>query len=288
MSGDLIRAAAAGATGIGNWRRANCPLCVTVIGKPDRDVSFGIHLNGRWHCFRCGSRGYLDPASAGLPPLPEETAEPVKKEPTEAESPPEGFEPLGVEPGRNLIMLERARQFLLRRNVSPETWKATGLGATLEGDHARRIIVPVLGRDGSWVGWVGRRWKSSKGTGWAHLDYRYPSGMRRGEMMWNQNVLEAQTDTPVVVVEGVMDGLPHYPHTVACLGKPGKGHKKLLLKTERPIIVALDGDSWIEGKSLHYFLKLKGKRSSFLRLPPRTDPGDLEPGELIAMAEARL
>ena len=50
------------------WVRANCPFCEFSYGKVDRTLALSLNtLSGKWHCFRCGERGYVRPALLGLP-----------------------------------------------------------------------------------------------------------------------------------------------------------------------------------------------------------------------------
>jgi hypothetical protein len=118
------------------------------------------------------------------------------------------------------------------------------------------------------------------------LKYRYPEGMKRGDHLWNYQALLKETEEPALVVEGVWDGLPHWPDVAACLGKPTRNQYPLLLAAKRPLIVVLDGDAWEECRSLALKLRLDGMRVKWLRLPPRTDPGEYIHAELMCLAES--
>lgn len=273
----LALASAAEAVGVGEWRRANCRYCLLRKGTEDQKASFGIHDSGYFHCFRCGARGFLDlghdapdPAAAPKPEVPEPTFL-------------EDFVELGTWPGDSALLTLPARRYLEGRGVRKEIWHECQIGICTEGYFAERIIVPVIDPTGAWRGWVGRAWSPD-----ALMRYRYPRGMKRGELFWNERALYEETDAPVFIVEGCFDALPHYPHAVACLGKPSRKQTAKIAKARRPVVVALDGDAWQEGLALSMLLKLDGVRATSLQLPPKTDPGNIPPSELLTMARAAI
>lgn len=282
---DLLANAIAEATpSTKGWWRAECPICGLQRTKGDAKKSLGFFPEtGYYHCFRCHSAGKLRGDFQEY-----RARAPVRKtdptEPTEANFAPDGFMLLAEEPALSAIATEAARKYLVKRKISRETWKAAFIGVCLEGRHKDRVIVPIFGKNRfDWIGWVGRDW-----TGKATLPHKFPSGMLRGELLYNQQALAEKTEAPVIIVEGVFDALIDWPATVACLGKPSGNHFSIMCGTTRPIVVALDGDSWSEAEALSKRLQLAGKRSAWIRLPPKTDPGDLQPGELIQLAEKAL
>jgi hypothetical protein len=105
--------------------------------------------------------------------------------------------------------------------------------------------------------------------------------MQRAKFLYNQAALYVETDAPVLIVEGVFDALPYWPHAVACLGKPGEVHRWLMTEAKRPIAVVLDGDAWEEGWGLSEWLRTEvNVPVGFVRLPPCTDPGSVDPAWL--------
>jgi hypothetical protein len=202
------------------------------------------------------------------------------KELNEANEPPEGYMPLYEEPAVSALVTEPARNYLLRRNVPVETWRAVGIGVCLEGNYKNRIIIPVQTQEHEhWIGWVSRTWEKS------NLPYRYPPGMRRGQMMFNQDALQIETTEPLAIVEGCFDALPHWPDASSCLGKPSHDQFSMLLSAKRPIVMALDGDAWEESWMWAQRLQLRQKQASYIRLEPKQDPNDLQPGELKLRAQ---
>lgn len=258
------------------WYRVACPLCLQSLGKEDRRQSLAIFVSTwKWHCFRCGRSGRLPYAPTGLEDA--ELGEITPPDPGELEA-PEGFTLLGDGDGLTAYAFKPARVYLSSRRISRKTCQEIGIGATLNGKAAYRVIVPVkAGRE--WFGWVGRSWVEK-----APLRYLYPRGMPRGEIMFNSTALSVSTRDPALIVEGVFDALPHWPNTVACLGKPTDDQVELLLDAKRPLVIMLDGDAWREARSLARVLRRSGKEASFVRLPPTFDPGNFSLFELNKFA----
>jgi len=258
------------------WHRVDCPLCEARVGTPDTKRALGI-LATEWayHCFRCHASGRLK-----TPPTGYEDFE-VEEEPEDTEAPnlelPEGYYPLWKEPGSTATIFAPARDELVRRRVDKPVWEAANIGASVRGYAAYRIVVPVV-FDGQPYGWVGRSWAKDP-----ELKYLYPKHMPRGEILFNMEAVYKKTSVPLIVVEGIFDALPHWPNAVACLGKPTNSHVQILRKTERPIVIVLDGDAWEESHALAHHLKLFGKRTNFLRLGPDTDPGNYDESTFFAM-----
>ncbi len=253
--------------------RANCPFCVEAVGKVDRRQC--LHLNtrtGKWGCFRCDSYGWL----AGFEGLLE-TPEPVVAPP----SLPAEWVPLWCSPGLDSYACEPAREYLASRHVGARIQEAARIGACTRGPMAGRVVVPIDGPGGVLAGWVGRSWVPD-----VPRKYLYASGMQRQSLVYNGDVLQEETETPVLVVEGVFDCFPFWPDAVAVLGKPSEGQVGVLAAARRPVVVVLDGDAWEEGRSLAWRLRFDGARAGFVRLPACLDPDEVDPAWLAAEARA--
>jgi DNA primase len=273
------------------WYRANCPLCVTRSGVTDKKVSLGFRPdNGFFYCQRCGLKGFLQGDFHLM-------AEKVARAAAEADKPPqvlekpEGLMGLWKEPAISAIVTRPARRYLIRKRGIRKlsVWREAQISVTLTDPyHANRIIVPIMSTDATqWVGWVARVWRQRQDV----LPYRYPFGMKRGQLLFNHEALLVETNEPAVIVEGVFDALPYWPHGVACLGKPSRKQFPFLLAARRPLVVALDGDAWREGQALCRKLRFKGKQAEWIKLPPCTDPGDkqhAEDGELMEHARKAI
>jgi hypothetical protein len=242
----------------------------------------GVHSEtGHVHCFRCGFRGRLE-GEDFQSPTPESSNE---GNAVSAIPPPEGFVPLGEEPGSGALTFQEARDYLLvRRKVPLPSVRRMRVGACAEGWYAGRIVVPVLDDDGeTWLGYVARLWadppRSAEGA--AALKYLYPKGMRRGQILYNRRVLDTETDVPVLVVEGVFDALAFPDDAVALLGTCSEAQTELLKAAKRPIAIVLDGDAWEKGHMLAARLQFDGLRAGCVRLPPGADPDEVPREALI-------
>lgn len=281
---ELVRRAAQeidrfGATG---WGRAVCPLCPGRTGSPDRRGALGVDdRTGYFHCFRCAARGRIDVGRSEkelAPPMPGERRRRRDDPPQDPElGPPEDFTPLWTGDGATSIMLEPARAYLRRRGVAAQTIAEVRIGACLRGRAAGRVVVPVLDLDGrTWLGWQARVWDRRSTA----VRYLSATGMDRESHVFNAAALAVETEDPVLVVEGIFDALPYWPDVVALLGKPSEGQIAALLSAARPIVVALDGDAWLEAEMLAARLELDGARATWVKLPPKRDPGDVNPARL--------
>lgn len=262
------------------WWRAPCPWCE----KPDPTLSYNPET-GYWHCFRCRERGKLDVPEflIGQGPTPEERA----AELAEAQRPPEGFSLLA---GDTSWTFGPARDYLHKRGVPEFAWAEAQVGACADGRYARRIVVPNIQPDGSWLGYTTRAYDAATPK---KLAYRYPGGSWRGSTIWNVRALLEETDEPLYVVEGVLKGLPYWPHAVAHLGNSGPAavtpaQFALLASARRPLVVVLDGDAHEQGWALAMRLRLEGCVAGAVRLPPRTDPDEVDAAWLYEEARASL
>ncbi len=261
--------------GTGTFRRGICLACDLRTGKPDRRGSFSFNTsNGFYQCFKCGLVGRVDGYDEDDFEADEEAERPVMK-------PPEGFYELCRGDGRTAMALDPAREYLRSRGLTDEAlWKEAHLGACIEGWFRSRVVVPVLSPDDVWLGFVARAWTKK-----AEIPYLYPKGMARRDILYNHKALlagdaahrlGADEQSPVFVVEGVMDALALWPDAVAVLGKPTDPQIFALAESPRPIAVCLDGDAWREGEALALRLRLEGQRAGSIRLPPTKDPDEME------------
>lgn len=266
------------------WWRMACPFCEE-LGHRDRKLSCGINpSSGIVRCFRCGFAGRLREA-----PEPRSVWEEGQdeQEDVQAMAPPEGYVPLGEEPGLSALSLAEPRAYVAGRGVDAPLARRLGIGACDEGWWSGRVIVPILMPESDeWLGWVGRLWRnpSPRAEGVAGMKYLYPKGMPRGLYLYNHDALLEKTDEPLLVVEGVFDTFRFWPDAAAVLGKPSALQVEALAAARRPVVAVLDGDAWCEGHALAMQLQMAGQRAGSLRLPPRKDPDELPVDELRAAA----
>lgn len=252
--------------------RANCPFCVTRVGKEDKKQALAFGTNTGWYkCWRCGTKGKLggEEFKGEAPPGPAER-------PKVKHGAPEGFFPLA---GDDSMVFEPARRYLATRGLGDQdVWGAAHIGASVKGRAAYRVIVPVLSPDGEWWGWVGRTWLNKKAVDRPYLN---ASGMTVGVEghLYNHAALMVPTEEPVLVMEGVFDALAYWPDAVAVLGKPTDAQLLALQLAPRPVAFMLDGDSWREAESLAMLLRFKGQHAGSVRLPPGLDPDEVDRDE---------
>jgi hypothetical protein len=244
------------------WYRANCPECLARSGKADYKQALSINVrSGVFWCWKCGLKGRI----ANAPELPPE-------DPTQAAvamEPPPGYVTLASPDGQGSIILEAARRYAAKR-CPPHMWDATGIGACATGPYAGRVIIPIFDEDDrTWLGWVGRTWYPSDKA------YTYPKGMNRGNMLYNPRALREDTDEPLLVVEGVFDAIWLWPNAVAVLGKASELQMEALATCNRPVVIVLDGDAWMEAYAMMQRLRLHGRVAGYVRLPPKLDPDEV-------------
>lgn len=266
-----VAAAAAGrrVNASGNVR-VNCPLCPVYFGSVDRGQSLSVQpAKGAWKCWRCMHAGRLPGTYAPT----QEVVAPTRH----VFDPPDGFVP--IDECRGSIAHAPSVEYLERR-VGLARARALGFGSCMVGQLAGRVVMPLRDRaDLPWWGWVARTV-----AGDVRPKYRYPPGMER--RLFNPLALDLWDDAPALIVEGVFDALPYWPHAVACLGKPTDDHVAIMARSNRPIAVCLDGDAWREGEMLMLRIALCNDRVpvGVVKIPPKEDPGSIEPRALFDAA----
>lgn len=258
----------------------NCPFCEDREGKVDEKFKLSANptvahptepgLRGGWVCWRCDARGWGGLDFLEVPDL---------KEPADFDlGPPFGFVPfrgnersLALEPYRQHVRARGGMHLL-------EALYMVGAGGCLSGRFEGRVIVPYV-EGGKWVGF------SARAIGRQEPKYLYPKGMDRRAALWGLEWVpppDIRPDLPLFVVEGVFDALPLFPYGVATFGKSVTPQQiERLAKLDRVLVVALDGDAWMEGMALATRIAMRRAawgiehKVRWVRLPPATDPGQL-------------
>lgn len=262
------------------WFAAPCPFCEGRVGTPDRKRRFSFLSGvGVFHCFRCGIKGSLQ----GLPEGFTERDPASEGEVIARFTPPEGFSEIGPgTSGYRALSLEEPRAYLRSRGLPEDVWAKAQIGACAYGPYVGRVIVPVLGEGGEWLGFSARSWYPS-----SQIPYLYPRGMLKGKILYQTDKLFYPTNDPVFIVEGVFDALA-LPAAVAVLGKPTDHQLETIASAQRPVVFAFDGDAWQLSVALARKLRLLGKRAGYVRLPPGTDPDEVPLSWLQSEAELAL
>ncbi len=286
---EQVIAAFAGMGNTGGWIRADCPMCEEGSGSPDRRKSLGLNTaTGGYNCPRCGSKGRIpDDLLDEIPYLPPTAAAaPVEKPPVQLA---DGYVPLYNVFGEPIQapQLHAGRDYLTRTGGTPPgrglpdaTLAEAHMGVVLNGYLRNRIIMPIPNYQyadpwaAPWRGWVSRDYT---GSPWNGKKYLYPKNMDREGLLYNEPALWEETDRPVYVVESILDTLALWPDSVAVLGKPIASQFEKICAACRPVVVALDGDAHDEGAMLAMKIRFTrtDKRVGAVKLPPRTDPGEV-------------
>lgn len=257
----------------GGWYRVPCPVCRDRGGHNDTKKKLSVNAdNGYYQCFRadCGIRGFTllserhlvkgkrqEEKSDGKVPLPEE------------------YFPLDVANKTSSLSLRPYFSYLEGRGITDRIIQGAHIGVCFRGRYAAKVIVPVH-QGGQVVGFTSRSI--------ADKVYMNPPGFMRTKFMLNGDALLEETDCPVVIVEGPFDCLRHWPHAVACFGKPTSHHIALIRQAKRPVVIGLDADAQMEGWGLAMTLELSGQNIRWMGLRPGTDPGKTPHDEFMAWA----
>lgn len=254
------------------WVKMNCPFCLDRVNKADTKLKLGLNIyTGRFKCFRCEAWGYLNDLDTRV------------VVPKKVETPPEFDMPSSFEePDLSNRAHLAGFMYLQRRGIAEELWRAANVGFCFEGKDRNRVIVPLQDERGTWWGWFGRALFARQ-----KYQHFYPKGMDRTRL-FNDQVIQDRSSTPLLVVEGCLDALPYFPHAVACLGKPGPEQLDALMQAQRPVVFALDGDAWSLARTCAARFRLDGRNAGFVRLPPKQDPNSVPHDWLIQRAHASL
>lgn len=261
-----------------------CPICVRG-GKHDRKKALYINrTDGYYRCFRCGIHGsFGDRAPSDI--WLHDSGKIVT--PSANEIPlPEEFVTYDWLQNCNDKSIQATKRLALdyahKRAITRDIAEQYGIGFCIRGPKAGRIIVPIT--EGPYAtktyGYVARDY-----TGWSDYPYLYPKGMSRGITFFNSSALYEDTDTPLLVMEGVLDCLPHLPNAVAVLGMPSHTQLQQLTQCVRPVVFALDGDAWQQAEMLSWQLRFLGCTSGFIKLKPKQDPDEISKEALLQMAK---
>lgn len=276
----MIQRAIGSATGYGRNVRAVCPVCrMKGHSTKKKNLNYDRQTNV-WFCYRCHVHGVLYGQVSRQSYTPQDTGDEVSF------GPPDHWAELYAV---SSIACQKAKEYAVnKRKLNPIHIAQARLGTVItrsppekgEQDWRNRLIVPVLSVSNEWLGYVGRDI-----TGKSDLPYMYVRGMLRGKLLYNQRALYEPSQTPVYIVEGTLDAVYLWPNAVALLGMWTDEQIDLLIETERPMVVLLDGDAWKKGEALADILKMYGKQATSVRLGPRLDPDDYTRDQIEQMVK---
>lgn len=275
----------------GGWVRVVCPACLANDGKRRDNLSVNLDT-GFFQCWRCGTRGGIYSGDTvtnfaqtmrTLARLRDESETPLVKMPL-------GFFALADPATHGTHEGRAATKFLLRRRVTVEAAHEVGCGVVIGRlKYAHRVIIPVVigGKPRGFSARLyeqppARKGRKSLSTS-PEPKYVYPKGMSR-TALFNRDELLKETTEPALMVEGVLDALPHWPRAVAFMGKPVEAQLWWIAKhAKRPVVLCLDGDAWRASLAAAATLARHRVSAATLRLTPGKDPGDFSARELSVL-----
>lgn len=271
---DIVAALAESeAPGASGFIRVHCPWCEEQ-GHQSSIKNLAINPEtgwyGCWRAFDCGTRGWLwnnedFTYSSAYTATTHIKAVPLQKQ----LGPPEPDDIKGFKllvPGSKGPQMQQLA-YLRKRRVAAATITEAGLGYTTDDWKYEGCVIAPLTSYKQQRGYFGSICRSIVGK-----DYKNTPGLQR-DAMFNEHALWANSDEPLAIVEGVFDALPHWPFAVACQGKPSDAQVALLAMSPRPLVLMLDADARADAYDTQRRLRMRGKDTRIVHLPPGEDPG---------------
>lgn len=248
----------------------SCPVCEHRFHKKDKKHALWVDLDKNYCvCFRCNTRGQVYPDDKR-----DWSPQPANEICAATVPFPQHYQPL-TSARRNQ---EAYTLYAETRHIPRELWDELHVGFCDAGPYRGRLILPIVNNN-RLEGWVARSVLPRDRA------YLYPKGMTRGSTMFNLSRIADPSPHPLLVVEGWLDAIYLWPHAVAVLGTPSKNHMEMLLSAKSDVVFVLDGDAWRQADALAMSLRLQGKRSGFVRLPPTLDPDEIDRDHLLTLAD---
>lgn len=185
----------------------------------------------------------------------------------------------------SVVNVGSAAAYLLKRGISPIVAEQFGLRVCTDSKHRlyARIAFPM--KDfwtGETLGWIGRSYTGKQPKYLSTLTRKVITGWRMRDKA-----------TPVVLVEGPMDGLTTHlaGFQVGVLSGVGSGDLKgwasrIPMKT--PVVIMLDGEAATEAQKLYWqIFPILWGRVGVVKLPQGQDPSNIGvEGVKVALHEA--
>ena len=262
----------------------DCPVCAeekgleTGDGKGNLEINYSRHVYKCWACSETnGTHGPLgklfDKYGTKKQKKVYELIKPEELKKEEVWRPklrlPEGFTKFS-DSNPIFIPHREAMNYLTSRGITNEIIERFGIGYTVKGDFAFRIVVPSYNKEGQLNYFVARAWANKK------MKYKNPA-VPKDEIIFNESLINWEKD--VYLVEGAFDSF-FLDNSIVMLGKV---MSKLLFETlynnvKGNIIIVLDGDAWDNGLKLYH--ELNGgtlyNRIKIVKLPLDKDVCDLK------------
>lgn len=261
----------------------DCPVCAEEKGLDKGDGKGNFEINYFRHVYKCWACGETHGTHGPLGKLFDQHGTKKQKKLYDLVKPeelkiedkkrirlklPEGFMKFKDSNPRFIPHIE-AYKYLASRGINDEMIEKYGIGYTVQGDFAYRIIVPSYDKEGILNYYVARAWTPKK------MKYKNPS-VPKDEIIFNENKIDWTKD--VFLVEGVFDSF-FLDNSIVMLGKKMSQllFQTLYNKAESNIIVCTDGDAWTDG--LRIYNELNGgklyNKIKIVKLPLNQDVCDL-------------
>ena len=262
----------------------DCPVCAeekgleTGDGKGNLEINYSRHVYKCWACSETnGTHGPLgklfDKYGTKKQKKVYELIKPEELKKEEVWRPklrlPEGFTKFS-DSNPIFIPHREAMNYLTSRGITNEIIERFGIGYTVKGDFAFRIVVPSYNKEGQLNYFVARAWANKK------MKYKNPA-VPKDEIIFNESLINWEKD--VYLVEGAFDSF-FLENSIVMLGKV---MSKLLFETlynnaKGNIIICTDGAAWENGLKLYH--ELNGgtlyNRIKIVKLPLDKDVCDLK------------
>jgi len=262
----------------------DCPVCAeekgleTGDGKGNLEINYSRHVYKCWACSETnGTHGPLgklfDKYGTKKQKKVYELIKPEELKKKEVWRPklrlPEGFTKFS-DSNPIFIPHREAMNYLTSRGITNEIIERFGIGYTVKGDFAFRIVVPSYNKEGELNYFIARAWANKK------MKYKNPA-VPKDEIIFNESLINWEKD--VYLVEGAFDSF-FLENSIVMLGKV---MSKLLFETlynnaKGNIIICTDGDAWQNGLKLYH--ELNGgalyNRIKIVKLPLDKDVCDLK------------
>jgi len=257
----------------------DCPVCDDERHKGNLEVNYFNHV------FKCWSCGEENEMKGHLGKLFDKFANkkqkklykflrPEELEVKEVKKPklklPESFVLFKDSP-KVYPVRRQAYNYLSSRGITDEMIDRYGIGFCDKGSHAGRIVVPSYDSKGDLNYYVARSWdKHTKAK------YKNPEA-EKNKIIFNESLIDWNSD--IYLTEGVFD-MFFLKNSIPLLGKflSESLFQKLYNESKGNIIVALDGDAWVDARKIYDELNggnLYGK-IKIVKLPKDKDICDLK------------
>jgi len=169
------------------------------------------------------------PATAVVPPIGTEQAEPVVNPPLESP----------------LKTLNQDHPYLWSRGLTVMTVKNFGVGFCTRGLMKNRVAIPIWNERGELVAYAGRAIDDEQAK--EQGKYKLPEGFKKSCVVYNLDRAREHADNGFIVVEGFFDAMKVYqagfPNVVALMGSSlSEQQEQLLVNATDRLVLMFDGD----------------------------------------------